>query len=149
MAYLTIISKGPNNWGALTPELHCIGTAKSREDLLRQAAEAIALALEDQPGHVASVTSLEQVDADIHAELPSDYEVVFLVPAPMNPVSAEVARAIEASGLSYREVARQMGTGHAAISRMADPFYWGHSVTSLRKLAEVLGLSVEVKLTAA
>lgn len=42
-----------------------------------------------------------------------------------------------------------MGTGHAAISRMADPFYWGHSVSTLRKLADVLGLQVEVKLTAA
>lgn len=147
MAYLTIINKGPNNWGALTPELHCVGTAKTREALIEQASEAIALALEEAP-HEATISSLEQVDAEIRADLPEDYEVVFLEPAPMNPVSVEVERAIAASGLSYREVARRMETGHAAISRMTNPFYWGHSVSALRKLAEVLGLKVELKLTA-
>ncbi len=92
------------------------------------------------------------------AELPSDVQedyagqeltLLLIEPAPINPVSLEVQRGIEHSGLSYREVARRMGAGHAAISRMADLFYWGHSLTALRKLAEVLGVRVALKLTAA
>ncbi len=64
---------------------------------------------------------------------------VLLEPAAMNPVSAELLRAIEQSGLSYHEIARRMGTGHAVISRMVNPFYWGHSLPTVRRLARGAG----------
>lgn len=149
MAYLTIISQGKNNWNALTPELNCIGTAKTREALVEQAREAIALALEEGRNQAATVTSLEQVDPDIREELDGTEEIAFLEPAEMNPVSREIEAALERAGINQSELARRLGTSRSAVSRMTNPFYWGHSMDLLRRVAEVLGLQIEVKLKAA
>lgn len=147
MAYLTIISEAPNNWTALTPELSCIGTAKTKEALLRQASEAIALALEDDQQRAARITSLEQLDADIRAELPAGHEFVFLEPAPLNPVSAQIEQALKVAGINQSELARRLGTTRSAVSRMVNPFYWGHNVDTLRRVAEVLNATLRVEIT--
>ncbi len=75
-------------------------------------------------------------------------EVVWLEPAPMNPVSLELEQALRARGLSQRELARRMGTTPSAVHRLLDPFYFGHSLESLRRVAEALGVGLEVRLTA-
>lgn len=149
MAYLTIIGKTDTGWATLTPELTCIGTAETREAAVEQAREAIALALGDAQERVAHITTLEQVDPDIRSEMGGEDEVIFLDPAPMNPVSLEIAQALERTGISQAELARRIGTSRSAVSRMVNPFYWGHSMDLLRRVAEALGLQIEVKLTAA
>lgn len=149
MAYLTIIGKTDTGWATLTPELTCIGTAETREAAVEQAREAIALALGATPERAASITALEQVDPDIRSEMGIEDEVIFLDPAPMNPVSLEIAQALERTGISQAELARRIGTSRSAVSRMVNPFYWGHSMDVLRRVAEALGLQIEVKLTAA
>ncbi len=69
------------------------------------------------------------------------------LPGTANPVSEELERAIRAAGLTQAEVARRMGVSTAAVSRLLNPSYNGHSISSLRKVAEVLGaeLVVQVK----
>ena len=146
--YLTIISSGERNWNSLVPELHCLGTAGSREDMVRLSREAIAIALEDQPHHAARIQSLDDVDADIRAELDGSEEIVFLDPAPMNPVSLEIEQALAQAGLSQAELARRIGSSRSAISRLTNPFYWGHSLEVLRRVARALGSELEVKFTA-
>lgn len=148
MKYLTIIAPGEANWTALTPELHCVGTAKTREDVVRQAAEAIALAREGRPDHVPHVRSLDDIAADVRAELPEGHEVLHLEPAPMNPVSAEIGRAMARAGLHAAELARRLGTSRSAVSRMLDPFYWGHSVELLRRVAQALDTDLRVEFQA-
>lgn len=146
--YLTIVSSGERNWNALVPELHCIVTAGSREDLLRLTRESIALALEDQPKTEPRVRSLEDLNADLRSELDGSEEIIFLAPAEMNPVSLEIEQALEKAGVSQAELARRLGTSRSAVNRLVNPFYWGHSLDMLRRVAAALEAELEVKLTA-
>ena len=120
--YLTIISQGKRNWNALVPELHCIVTAPGRDELLKLTRESIAVALEDQPQHVARIRNLETLSADLRAELDGSEEILFLEPAPMNPVSLEIEQALSAAGLSQAELARRIGSSRSAVSRLSIPF---------------------------
>lgn len=49
-------------------------------------------------------------------------------------------------GLSQQELAKRVGTSQQQISRLESPSYEGHSLSVLRKVAGVLGASVQVKI---
>jgi len=49
-------------------------------------------------------------------------------------------------GLSQKELAKRVGTSQQQISRLESPSYEGHSLSMLRKVAGVLGASVQVKI---
>lgn len=146
--YLTIITSGEHHWNALVPELSCIGTAPTRDDLIRQTREAIALALEDQPDTLPRIQSAEDLDADLRSDLDGDEEILFLAPAEMNPVSLEIEQALGAAGVTQAELARRLGTSRSAVNRLVNPFYWGHSLDMLRRVAAALEAELEVRLTA-
>ncbi|AIZ45320.1 hypothetical protein QR90_09735 [Deinococcus radiopugnans] len=146
--YLTIISSGERNWNALVPELHCVVTASNREELLKLAGESIAVALEDRPHHIAQIQSLEDLGTDLRADLDGSEEIVFLNPAPMNPVSLEIEHALNNAQVSQAELARRIGSSRSAVNRLVNPFYWGHSLDVLRRVAEALGSEVQVKFAA-
>jgi antitoxin HicB len=146
--YLTIISSGERNWNALVPELHCVVTAPNRGELLRLTAESIAVALEDRPDAAPRIRSAAQLSPDLKAELDGSEETLFLAPAPMNPVSLEIEQALSAAGVTKAELARCLGTSRSAVSRLVNPFYWGHSLDMLRRVAVALEANLEVKLTA-
>ncbi|SMB86516.1 XRE family transcriptional regulator [Deinococcus hopiensis] len=67
-------------------------------------------------------------------------------PMPADPVSLEVARVLDASGLTQSEAAARAGMQQPNVARLLDPQYHGHSLSTLRRLAEALGYDVEVKL---
>lgn len=48
------------------------------------------------------------------------------------------------SGLSQKELARRVGTSQQQISRLESPSYEGHSLSMIRRVAEVLGAAVRV-----
>lgn len=146
--YLTIISEGERNWSALVPELHCLGTAKSREEMLSLSREAIAVALEDEPRHIPQIKSFEDLDADLRADLDGSEEIVFLEPALMNPVSLEIEQTLNNAGVSQAELARRIGSSRSAVNRLVNPFYWGHSSDMLRRVAEALDTELQVKFVA-
>ena len=50
------------------------------------------------------------------------------------------------SGLSQKELAKRVGTSQQQISRLESPSYEGHSLSMLRRVAEVLGASVHVEI---
>jgi transcriptional regulator with XRE-family HTH domain len=50
------------------------------------------------------------------------------------------------SGLSQRELARRVGTSQQQISRLESPGYEGHSLSMLRRVAQVMGASVRVQI---
>ena len=50
------------------------------------------------------------------------------------------------AGLSQKELARKLHTSQQNISRLESPSYEGHSLTMLRRVAEVLGATVRVTL---
>jgi transcriptional regulator with XRE-family HTH domain len=52
----------------------------------------------------------------------------------------------EKVGLSQRDLARKLKTSQQQISRLESPSYEGHSLSMLRRVANVLGATVNVTL---
>ena len=61
-------------------------------------------------------------------------------------VALQIAALREKAGLSQRDLARKLRTSQQNISRLESPSYEGHSLTRLRRVAEVLGVTVRVTL---
>jgi transcriptional regulator with XRE-family HTH domain len=61
-------------------------------------------------------------------------------------VALKLASLRKASGLSQKELAKRVGTSQQQISRLESPAYEGHSLSMLRRVAEVLGASVHVEI---
>ena len=61
-------------------------------------------------------------------------------------VALQIAALREKAGLSQRDLARKLRTSQQNISRLESPTYEGHSLTMLRRVAEVLGVTVRVTL---
>ena len=62
-------------------------------------------------------------------------------------VALQLAALREKAGLSQRDLARKLHTSQQNISRLESPSYESHSLTMLRRVAEVLGATVRVTLT--
>jgi transcriptional regulator with XRE-family HTH domain len=50
------------------------------------------------------------------------------------------------SGLSQKELAKRVGTSQQQISRLESPSYGGHSLSMLRRVAEVLRANIHVEI---
>ena len=61
-------------------------------------------------------------------------------------VALQLAALREKAGLSQRDLARKLHTSQQNISRLESPAYEGHSLSMLRRVAEVLGATVRVTL---
>jgi transcriptional regulator with XRE-family HTH domain len=59
-------------------------------------------------------------------------------------VALQIASLRKESGLSQKELANLVGTSQQQISRLESPSYEGHSLSMLRRVAEVLGATVYV-----
>jgi len=61
-------------------------------------------------------------------------------------VALKLASLRKASGLSQKELAKRVGTSQQQISRLESPSYEGHSLSMLRRVAEVLGATLHVEI---
>jgi len=61
-------------------------------------------------------------------------------------VAIQLASLRRASGLSQKELAKRVGTSQQQISRLESPSYEGHSLSMLRRVADVLGASVHIEI---
>jgi transcriptional regulator with XRE-family HTH domain len=61
-------------------------------------------------------------------------------------VALKLASLRKASGLSQKELAKRVRTSQQQISRLESPSYEGHSLSMLRRVAEVLGATIQVKI---
>ncbi len=59
-------------------------------------------------------------------------------------VALQLAALREKAGLSQKDLARKLKTSQQQISRLESPSYEGHSLTMLRRVAEVLGATIRV-----
>jgi len=59
-------------------------------------------------------------------------------------VALQIAALRERAGLSQKELARKLHTSQQNVSRLESPSYEGHSLSTLRRVAEVLGASTRV-----
>jgi DNA-binding XRE family transcriptional regulator len=61
-------------------------------------------------------------------------------------IAIKLATLRKESGLSQKDLAKRAGTTQQQISRLESPSYEGHSLSMLRRVAGVLGATVEVEL---
>ena len=61
-------------------------------------------------------------------------------------VALQLTALREKAGLSQKDLARKLHTSQQQISRLESPSYEGHSLSMLRRVAEVLGVTVRVTL---
>ena len=61
-------------------------------------------------------------------------------------VAIQIAALRKEAGMSQAELAKKVGTTQQQISRMESPSYEGHSLSMLRRVADVLGATVYVKI---
>src|SRR5208283_5947467 len=59
-------------------------------------------------------------------------------------VALQLAALREKAGLSQKELARKLKTSQQQISRLESPSYEGHSLSTLRRVANVLGATVRI-----
>jgi len=59
-------------------------------------------------------------------------------------VALQIAALREQAGLSQKELARHLKTSQQQVSRLESPGYEGHSLATLRRVAEVLHARVRV-----
>ena len=131
--------------GGYVPDLPIIVvTGKGRDEVLRLASEAIALRLYDLERDGEEWPAPSPVESIECEECEEPWEVVLVEPAEVNPVSLKLADAIQSARLTKAEVARRLGVSRQSIHRLTDPFYFSHNMRSLHRVAEVLGLGVQV-----
>jgi transcriptional regulator with XRE-family HTH domain len=61
-------------------------------------------------------------------------------------VAMQLAALRKESGLSQKELAQRLGTSQQQISRLESPSYEGHSLSMIRRVADVLGAKVQVRI---
>src|SRR4030043_1834101 len=63
-------------------------------------------------------------------------------------VAIQLSSFRKASRLPQKELAKRVGTSQQQISRLESPSYKGHSLSMLRRVADVLGANVHVEIQA-
>ena len=76
----------------------------------------------------------------------SDFAARFKKAGEAWKIALQLAALRKKSGLSQKELARRLGTSQQQISRLESPQYEGHSLSMLRRVAEVLGARVHIEL---
>ena len=61
-------------------------------------------------------------------------------------VAIKLAALRKEAGLSQKELARRVGPSQQQISRLESPSYESHSLSMLRRIAQVLGATVHVEI---
>ena len=61
-------------------------------------------------------------------------------------VAIQLAHLRRRTGLSQKELAKRVGTSQQQISRLESPSYEGHTLSMIRRVAEVLGARVRVEI---
>ncbi len=148
MKYPFVIEPARLNLAASAVQFATLATANNRAELGRLMAEQLALELHSYAERNETPPApLDDVDIDL-----SNYEagsmVVYVEPAPLNPVSLTLAAELEQLGVKPSELAKRLGTSRSVVSRLTNPFYWGHSVKTLNRVAEVLGTELRVSFAA-
>ena len=61
-------------------------------------------------------------------------------------IALQIAKLRELLGLTQTELAARVGTSQQTISRLENPDYRGHSLRTLRRIADALDARVEVRI---
>ncbi|OLV19783.1 DUF2442 domain-containing protein [Deinococcus marmoris] len=84
---------------------------------------------------------------ETYGNMPPEFPLSdFVPPQTANPVSQKLRQAVEASGEAQAVIAQRAGMRQQALSRLIDPYYEGHSLATLTRLADALGMELRVEL---
>jgi predicted XRE-type DNA-binding protein len=145
MKYPFFLQRTSNNYTATPVQFPGLATSEDRDVLERLMAEQLALHLHEcQQCGEQPPAPLGQHEIDFSDFEGEEAEVVYVEPAPLSEISLQLARALERSGLTQAEVARRMGTSRSAVNRLIDPFYFGHSISTMQRFAEALGTQLVI-----
>ncbi len=75
-----------------------------------------------------------------------DFSEKFIKAGEAWSVAIQLASLRKGSRLSQKELAKRVGTSQQQISRLESPSYRGHSLSMLRRVADVLGATVHVEI---
>ncbi len=141
--YYAIIEPTKTGFSAFFPDiLGVITTGKTQSQTQKNLSKILAIHLQELSSLAPKASPRETIDLT-ECEANS---VLFLVkPATINPVSLEIEAALKASGLRPADLARKLGLSRASISRLMNPFYFGQSLDSLRKIADAIGAKLTVR----
>lgn len=143
LSYLCVIEKTNSGFSAFCPDVPGLfATGDDRDELLKSLSDALYVYLDDTLNNGEAIPE-SNTKTYSDSEL-SDYELLFVSPSDPDPVSVEIDRLVNQSGLAYAEVARRMAVPRSVVNRLTSPVYHGHSMESLRKFAQALGYEVEV-----
>jgi antitoxin HicB len=141
--WMAIIDHTGNNWTASIAGLRVSATHLELAGLKKLLSEGVALHLRNlQECGIALPEPVSAVPDDI--ELDGNETFDWIEPAPMNPVSLAVRTLVKGSGLSMREFGKRTGINYAMLSRLCNPFYWGHNVATLQSLADATKATLHV-----
>ncbi|HOR65966.1 MAG TPA: helix-turn-helix transcriptional regulator [Candidatus Sumerlaeota bacterium] len=60
-------------------------------------------------------------------------------------ISRQIYRLRKSAGLTQKQLAEKIGTSPTVISRLEDNIYTGHSQAMLQRIADALGVTLEIK----
>lgn len=146
-AYPFVVAATGTGFAASALQFPSLATAATRAELDRLMREQVALHL---LGHRLDGTSPSppkgegELDLADWAGTEARPEVVYAAPAAVNEVSVAIEVALREQGVTYAELARRMGVPRSVVTRLTDPFYFGHTTRTLRNVARALGRALRV-----
>lgn len=147
MEYQALVTQEHGWWRGYLPDLELRVSGKNEQDVilkLEVAAGEHITQLMAQGNEPPEPKELEKDDlTEDEFPLQDVWHLYGIVPRIPNPVSLTIKQAIHRSGKTATEIAKLLETSPAAITRMTDPSYDGHSLHSLRKLADALKVPLQ------
>jgi antitoxin HicB len=146
MGYPFVVEQADDGYAASAAQFPSLAASKDRSELDRLMAEQLALVLQDyRERGERPPEPIAKEDVDTSDYEGGVYEIVFIEPVGLNPISLSIEKAIDEVGISRAELARRMKAPASVVSRLVNPFYWGHSARSLREVAAALNADLEVR----
>jgi antitoxin HicB len=151
--YLTLLVHDEDGYTVFVPELGpsglgVVGFGDDPQEAETHAAQSLALYLHENPKTPAPrFNSINDVAPAFMKPLEGlKVRTGWLEPAEMNPLSLQLDRLFQDTGLSVRKLAEKLETSPSGITRLRDPFYWGHSMSVIHRIGEVLKHRVQITL---
>lgn len=138
-SYLCVVEETSSGYSAFLPDVPgVVAAAADIENLVVLLRDALCLHLLDDPEPPKAVTEKFE-DPEIEV-----FRQFFVEPSDPEQISLLIDALVKESGINRAELARLMDIPKSSISRLTNPIYRGHSMTTLRKIADALGYEVEV-----
>ena len=149
VAYPFAVIQTPTGFAASALQFPSLATAATRAELDHLMREQVALYLLEcrlESAVPSPPCAEEDLDLSDWSESGGEPDVVYVEPAAVNEASVAIERALREEGVAYAELARRMDAPASVVTRLTDPFYFGHTTRSLRKVAHALGRRLDVVL---